>query len=657
MMLHRLVLISLFVLAAPFTLVQAKVDLQTVTLGDEKLPTTGKWLDDDTYQLTGYGRDSYMQTDLGCGFAYMKTKAPSFTFQARIVKVEAKTDNTKYGLYVRENLKPTSRLLGVRHDGFRLNECLQWFFRHQPANSTHDGASRIYLDGVLKDYKLKEGFWLKVERAYPTITFYYSEDGKEWKELVSDRRFNWLEQEVFVGLMVTAGGHGKEPITVTFDNVSFKEHATEAGSQSQADFKEFRPSIGTWEMHLYQADTPAGKDTQGGFILKPKDLPWSEIRGLYYSSGSKEVMLTGHKQMAWDSGPQKRRKPSAMREWEGVHEIDDLRYWYAYLKYHKVARLGGAFEPKYFEEVIDELAKQTGQEEIRNLPIVATGGSFAGGITASLSNQYPERFAANAPVIIGAAGWDTENEDARKCPRLYVFGEQDGPHLKDIEKVDQTIRQQGNLWGHAPQWRLHHRWWRTDQIVLPYFMRCLELRLPEKFDASKERVQLKELKEEDGWIGLHENWQSPDSNYVTILPFKDATEAQRRGDASWLPDELTARIWQAFLSNRPPAVIHFPRFDGNQGFMTARPDGREIHYLEANKPWPLLASGPKGDNVKVEYFAGLKKLKVQKMIGEDPYNVILEPLEPGMHAIYLKVTVDDKPSLTHPHPILFQKRD
>jgi hypothetical protein len=179
------------------------------------------------------------------------------------------------------------------------------------------------------------------------------------------------------------------------------------------------------------------------------------------------------------------------------------------------------------------------------------------------------------------------------------------------------------------------------------------MRVPADADASAGPVPLTPLNEADGYLGLNETWNG---NCPQVVPFAEASEPERRGDGSWLPDAFTARLWQSFVANWPRTVIHFPRFDGNEGFSFVRPAGREIHFMEADKPFELLAAGPIGEDVTVEYYAGLKKLEVLARHRDNPYMVRLEALPPGLHVLYAVTTVDGDKEFSWPQPILFQRR-
>ena len=318
--------------------------------------------------------------------------------------------------------------------------------------------------------------------------------------------------------------------------------------------------------------------------------------------------------------------------------------------------VGGALRPEYFETALRQLAEQTGHPEVAHLPLIATGGSFAGGWTAKAASLFPERMAAAAPVLIGMAGADTDDPEVLRVPTLHVFGSEDtgGQHLQAALKMDSALRERGALWGQAPTWWGYHVWWRSDQIVVPYLLRTLTLRVPEEHDYAHSAPKLRELAEEEGWLGLNETW---DTSFPTIVSWKDATREQRRGDVSWLPDAYTARVWQSYVSNNPRTVILFPRFDGNEGFSHPAPRGRETHFLAAGEPWNLLAAGPTGEGIEVQFYADLEPLEGERH-SQSPYFLEMPPLEPGLHVIYAITTfADGTREISHPSVILFQARE
>lgn len=69
-----------------------------------------------------------------------------------------------------------------------------------------------------------------------------------------------------------------------------------------------------------------------------------------------------------------------------------------------------------------------------------------------------------------------------------------------------------------------------------------------------------------------------------------------------------------------------------------------------------MASGPLGERVTVDYYAGLKKLQVLRRYGDNPYVVQLEPLPAGLHVIYAVTSEETRQEISHPSTIMFEAR-
>jgi len=617
---------------------------------------------DGVFTVKGLGRESYLGSDDDSTFAALPTDALAWTFTARIKAAEADTKNYKYGIALRTGLGERDRMFALRYDGYEGNAAIQWFYRHGVGLNTHDGTRRVFLEGVEKDKAAEAGFWLRIERRYPAVRGYWSKDGADWKPVAADMSLAMLEQDVHVGLMATGGGNGKAPARVTYDNVRFETDPTYQPPITPDGFKAPDPGGKRWEMHITQADSVREgkpdevKDSQGLFIIKPRDLKWEDVRALIYTTSNKEVVIRNaegrRERLAFKRGPGKARAPEAMEGWEGVWpmpEVDPL--YYLWLE-QSVVHMGGALPPNEVANAIEELGEQVGYP-LQNLPWVNVGISFAGGHTAQLARLHPERTIAAAPELIGAAGWESDHPAVLNTPHLYVVGSHDTTHLTRWLEIDKPVREKGALWGVAPMWWYYHRPGHSHSIVLPYFDRVIDLRVPERPDYRKGPVELKRLKEEDGWLG---DMTTIESNFPKAVAWADADESLRRGDASWFPDALTARLWQSAASNWPKTVIHFPRFDPTGGWSGPPPAGQQHHYMEADKPFPILATGPVGAGVEVEWFAGLEPLTVTQTHRDNPYLVEAEGLPAGLHVLYAITTLPDGTrEISRPQMIFFHK--
>jgi len=612
---------------------------------------------DGTFTVTGLGRESYMGSDLGSTFVALPTDALAWTFTARVKAAPTGTPNAKYGIAVRTGLKDWNRMFAIRYDGYEGNSAIQWFHRHSIGHSTHAGTRRAFIDGVEKDKAAEQGFWLRIERRYPTLHAFYSLDGEDWQPIAGDHSLALLEHDLHVGLMVTAGGSGKQPVKAVFDHVSFEVDESFETPLTPDHYRAVTPSGAEWEMHITQADGRDGQpDTLGVFVLKPKDLAWDDIRAFVHTAGSKELVVRGEDgqltNLAFKSGPGQKRAPEAMDGWEGVWPMPEVSPMHYIWRHHDVAFLGGALRAQDIETAVDQLAEQVGFP-IQHIPWVTAGMSAAGGNAAQTARLHPEKTIAASPSHIGMAGANSPDPAVLKTPHLYVVGSHDTNHLKDWLAGDKAVRQRGALWGVVPLWWYYHVIGHTQSAVYPYFLRAIDLRVPEDPDYRQGPVELKALKEEDGWLA---DMTTIESNFPRAVAWADADASLRRGDATWFPDALTARIWQSASSNWPRTVIHFPRFDATGGWFAPPPAGAVQHFMEADQPFPILATGPVGEGVEVQWYAGLRPLTVTGTHRDNPYLVEVEGLPAGLHILYAVTTLPDGArEISRPQMIFFHK--
>ncbi len=623
--------------------------LNAAVLGRPDAEAAGRLTDhgDGSFTLTAAGREAYMGRDEGT-FAYLDTEAPNFTFSARIKAAPQGTPNPKYGLSLRTDLTGEDRCVALRYDGYEKNRCLQWFLRHHRAPDPHEGSGRCFIDGLERGMNATQDFHLRITRRYPHVRLAYSADGETWQSIDYDHSL--IDQAVKVGVQLTAGGDGKKPVSMTFDQVRFTVDgaADEAldNAAGRAMFEEDTRPTRPYDVHFTAVDIGSEEGPFTAFVMIPQGLDPAALRAVMISSGSKELNRHGER-YGWTNGKGMVRIPADLDGAEGSVVMDGLEPFYDMLAYHGVVRVGGAFHPKHYPQAIERLAEATGIEHLPDLPVMLSGASFAGGYSYAGAAAMPQKTIAAAPVIIGMAGANTQDRAVLDTPLVHIYGSRDGPHLKDALDATPKLREKNARWANAPMWHVYHRQHKADALIYPYFFEAMRLRLPEDWRPTDGPPKLRTLEEADGWWGLIDTWETNHPRVVKVSEYDGDTSR-----AVWLPGELSARVWAAFVSNNPRTVIHFPTFDGRNEYMGPLPRGWHNSTMLADQPFRLLASGPTGDDVTVAYYDGERELNVIETHGS-PYHVTLEALPAGLHTIYAITTIGEAQEISRPVSIWF----
>lgn len=287
---------------------------------------------------------------------------------------------------------------------------------------------------------------------------------------------------------------------------------------------------------------------------------------------------------------------------------------------------------------------------LANLPFVSTAASAAGGSASVAARKFPDLAVACCPTLIGAAGIE-EVEKHKDIPFLHIVGSKDGVHLKHVTEAAPVERENRALWGSAPMWLVYHHTHKQQALMMPYFIDCLRLRVPDGHDYTKGPAKLNTLNEEDGYLGLIDTWETNDPRAVPFREYK--------GDPAngvWLPTARTARAWQAFVSYNPRTVIQFPTFEGHNTIGQPQPNGWHNSHLAAGEPFEIAASGPTGPGVTVEFFADLEPLKIARRDKANPYRVRADGLPPGVHVLYAVTTADGKAEISRPVTVMFHPK-
>lgn len=650
----RFLLPALALLSVADFATAAAPELRGFVLGkpDAPAPDVVK-ADGGRFTLTATGRQTSGHMDVG-SFAGVASEATNFTFVARAVKAVGGGKGQRLGVTARAGLKGNEKAVGLFYNGAEGRNCVTWFMRYHVVANTHQGSRRCFVDGDDRRFTAAEGLWLKLVRRYPYVELFASKDGKAWGRM--PYRPALMPGRVWVGLQVTGGGDGKTPLSVAFDNVSFSEDRGEGiSADTPATFKEYAPVGKKYTIYFAKVDTgekgKRGPVVGSSYVIIPDGMDPKKIRCVLWTPGSKEIATAGGGTLRFRSGAKGTpeaglRLPADFDKDEGAYHTDKLDPVHAMLEQHGIVRMGSLHFA--YKESLGRLAKVSGIPRLANLPFVATGASAAGGRASSATRKFPEFAVACSPTLLGATGVE-EVEKFAQVPFLHIVGSKDGPHLKHVVEAAPKEREAHALWGAAPMWWVYHHTHKQKALMYPYFIDCVKLRVPEGHDFAKGPAKLNRLKEEDGYLGLIDTWEG---NFPQAVPFKEFKGD--RGKTVWLPTARVARVWQAFVSNDPRTVIHFPAFEGHNTIGQPQPNGWHNSHLAADEPFEVVASGPTGDGVKVEFFADLEPLKVQKRHGL--YRLAARGLPPGLHALYAVTTVGGKKEISRPVSIMFHRR-
>lgn len=575
-------------------------------------------------RITGTGRDAYLGRDEGT-FVFVETDRPAFRLTVRMAEPPDAARPYKAGLMVRDSLAHSAKAVSLRHDNYEKHRCLQWFVRFRPAD-VNSGHQLCFRDGTAPDLSLGAGRWLRIERDYPAFRLSTSSDGRTWAPVPGDYQPALVEQKVLAGFFLTSGP-GAGEASCGIDSLSFEPlEPSDAGTVSR--YVEYR-HVDTCEALLlrvrqetfepvrrlekWEGKTPA--DEHSLILVKPP--AGTPIRGLLYTTGNKE----------FDSASD-----------------PNHQFWNTL----GFARAGGYFKPKLTDKAFAVLEKEGNLPGLTNMPFVVTGGSFAGGFSGEVAWLFPEKTIASAPLTLGMpVRRHLESGERRHLdvPILSVYGSHDGAQMEGVMKLHPLISKTRALYAHAPIWWVKHANTDAYTLVRSYFQEVIRMRLPAQHDYTTGPATLATLKHEEGWYGDTTTWKTSHPRIVPVREYEGDTTPM-----VWLPNRKLARIWQSFVSFAPRTVILWPYSDGQEW----EGSGRGYNcMLEARKPFPILAMGPTGPGLKVEYFAGDEPLRVLSGSG---YQVVVDGLEPGYHAIYAVTTLGDLREISRPVGILFQER-
>lgn len=295
------------------------------------------------------------------------------------------------------------------------------------------------------------------------------------------------------------------------------------------------------------------------------------------------------------------------------------------------------------------LAEKSGHPELQRIPLAGLGHS-AGGMALNVLAQTPERMLTTT-IDCSWVGNSEQFPELKNTPMLFTLGAiPDGFNMiPAIEERYDPARRKGFLYGLGFEWDKAHTFGNAGTLFAQWIKSVAAERLPEAVNRDEE-VKLKDIAEEDGWLGDRETWES---HLPTVAPWREYEGDKSK--AVWLPDRATAYIWRAYQVRDSPVHLTASSDDGKARLGRFRPR-REFQMMTDLGQDVSLGVSIEQDEVKlqkVQYFVGDKRIAE---VTEAPYTFTWPSPPQGAHSVFaLYTTEDGKQGTTNPGLIVIRK--
>ncbi|HUT37196.1 MAG TPA: hypothetical protein VNE39_27190 [Planctomycetota bacterium] len=298
---------------------------------------------------------------------------------------------------------------------------------------------------------------------------------------------------------------------------------------------------------------------------------------------------------------------------------------------------------KALDEGLKEFAPKSGHPELPNLPFAGVGHS-AGGMVSSVMLRTPERTLTTCV----SCGWIADpaklTPEAAAVPHAFTLGAIPDAFkmLPGIEERFLPARKQGRPWGLAVQWECAHDWGNSAAFFAPWLVAVCEMRIPKDWDPLAGPPKLKDVKQDDGWLG---DRSTTEGNFATV-----ASWADYQGDkalATWFPSRYVAFVWRAMMSKDPPVVLEAAAADGSAKVSTRDPKSDHTLMLNPGTDLLLTTSVKEGFSARtVSFFDGDRLLGEA---GKALWQFTWKGAAQGPHAVFAQwTTPDGKQGVSHP---------
>jgi hypothetical protein len=182
--------------------------------------------------------------------------------------------------------------------------------------------------------------------------------------------------------------------------------------------------------------------------------------------------------------------------------------------------------------LLKKLAQESGHQELVDAPLLFWGHSAAAGFGGTFAAIHPERTIALVNYQ-GGGGTRVNMKVLSRIPSLYLAGgKDDATALANTLDMWKSGRSTGALWTFAIQPDATHGdnefLKKANDLMIPWIAAVLRQRL------SPDGKTLRAVTDASGWLG--------NNGTGTVAP--SSAFIGSKAEASWLPDEATARGWQ-----------------------------------------------------------------------------------------------------------------
>jgi len=186
--------------------------------------------------------------------------------------------------------------------------------------------------------------------------------------------------------------------------------------------------------------------------------------------------------------------------------------------------------------ILQRLGEQSARPELNDAPLLLWGGSAGAGFGTTFAELYPQRAVAFIRYHAHLRGWFPNMSVLKDIPALLIAGSKDETAgTEDAERLWKNGRSAGAPWTFAVEPGATHRddqsLVSSQQLTFPWIAAVLRQRL------GPGSTRLQPVTENSGWLGNNQKNEA--------APY--ATFAGPKPEASWLPDEVTARGWRTVL--------------------------------------------------------------------------------------------------------------